>query len=393
MNLFYFCSDFYPSGTGFAVSFTNFIQYVFDSKKIKHVYIFTNNENVEIPEYITGRVSLIKFSSRGELRLARVFKSSKLLDIFSSLKYKTISQQLNSIGVGCDDIFFYEEFYFGNLKKYLKGKYDNRHIIRVHGTMPEFVTFDKSNKYREIFFRQAFDSDEKFTVATTSVFYIKFINQYLLKNKYDLIKKVNYIVLPNSVYGGIDVEHMVKKESDSINFLQLGRMDNGGYFQKGFDDTLKAFKYLEAKWDEPKNINLITIGDGEVRNEFQKSMTSLKNIKCTHYTSLKNTQVREMIFNADVILLPSRCEGMSMFAVEAISLGKPIITTRNTGVDDICIEGVNSLKFDAYNYVELANLIEAVSDNPGMLHDLSSGSFKISLTNEAILKSNIEAFL
>ncbi|MGY0159568.1 glycosyltransferase family 4 protein [Edwardsiella tarda] len=375
------------------MSFTNFIQYVFDSKKIKHVYIFTNNENVEIPEYLTGRVSLIKFSSRGELRLARVFKSSKLLDIFSSLKYKTISQQLNSIGVGRDDIFFYEEFYFGNLKKYLKGKYDNRHIIRVHGTMPEFVTFDKSNKYREIFFRQAFDSDEKFTVATTSVFYIKFINQYLLKNKYDLIKRVNYIVLPNSVYGGIDVEHMVKKESDSINFLQLGRMDKGGYFQKGFDDTLKAFKYLEAKWDEPKNINLITIGDGEVRSEFQKSMTFLKNIKCTHYTSLKNTQVREMIFNADVILLPSRCEGMSMFAVEAISLGKPIITTRNTGVDDICIEGVNSLKFDAYNYVELANLIEAVSDNPGMLHDLSNGSFKISLTNEAILKSNIEAFL
>lgn len=396
MKLYYFCSDFYPSGTGFAVSFTNFIQYLLDTDKYEHVFLFTTNDKAILPECFQHKVSLIKFNSRGELKLARVFKSTKILDFYSLVKYRHISKIIDSEWNSPNDIFFYEEFYFGNLKKYLKKKFPtNQHVVRVHGTMPEFVTFDGNNKFRRILFQQAFNDKDKINIATTTSFYIKFINKYLFDGQYDKLGNVNYIFLPNSIHPEFNriSPPKIKENKNALTLLQLGRMDRGGYFQKGFDDTLKALKYLESKKCLINRIKLVTIGSGSEKNIFLQQTKNLKQIKSDHYDNLKNEQVRQLIIEADVILLPSRCEGMSMFAVEAIALGKPIITTNNTGVDDICIEGLNSFKFDMYNYIDYAQIIQKIDQSPNVLNEMGIQSLKISELNSNKLIANIESFL
>ncbi|CUJ90876.1 MULTISPECIES: glycosyltransferase family 4 protein [Enterobacteriaceae] len=400
MKLYYICSDFYPSGTGFAISFTNFIQFILDSNKFEHITILTTNSKASLPENFNERVSLQTFDVRGELKLARYFRSSILLDLYSIFKYRRILHMLKCCCIKSDDVFFYEEFYFGNLYKYLKRRFPcNKHIIRVHGTMPEFVTFDRSNRYRKILFKQALElknnRENKITIATTTSFYIDFINTHILKNQYGTICNVDYIFLPNSIYSNKNIPQTQKSEnmSNSLTLLQLGRMDKGGYFQKGFDDTIKALNYINSDVFLSHRIRLVTIGSGEKKKYFKDKMRDLKNIAFEHYENINNEAVNDLIMQADVILLPSRCEGMSMFAVEAISLGKPIITTRNTGVDDICIEGVNSLKFDMFNYVEYAQAIEKIIKEPHLIRQMGYNAFAVSKENEKKLKANIEAFL
>ncbi|WP_104041422.1 glycosyltransferase family 4 protein, partial [Vibrio hyugaensis] len=361
MKLFYFCSDFYPSGTGFAVSFTNFIQYVIDSEKYDEIIIFTTNVDAELPdEFKIHNVKLEYFSSIGELKIARIFKSKIILDLFSKVRFSQLLKLIKTYEVSSDDSFFYEEFYFGNLKKIIQNKYsENKHTIRVHGTMPEFVTFDASNHYRKIFFEQAFSGP--LNVATTTSFYIDFINDNLLDRQYDRIKNINYLILPNAIHPSLMKEDEKHNKSQlfgkKIRLLQLGRMDDGGYFQKGFEDTLRALDFLSQK-TRLNNIRLDIIGSGSKSSEFDSLVKFLSIDDIKRHDKLKNNEVRELIELADIILLPSRCEGMSMFAVEAITMGKALITTKNTGLKDICIDGFNCLKFEAFNYIQYSEAIE-----------------------------------
>ncbi|MCG3813614.1 glycosyltransferase family 4 protein [Photobacterium damselae] len=391
MKLFYFCSDFYPSGTGFAVSFVNFIQYVIDENKYEHIYIYCLNDDAVLPDCFLGKATLIKFDYRGELRLAKLTKSRVVLDLYANIKYKKLYKSLCSFDIADEDSIFYEEFYFGNLKNYLSKKFKkNKHIIRVHGTMPEFVMFDGNNYFRKILFEQAIKT--KLVIATTTTFYISFLNKHLFEDKYSLIKNIDYIILPNSIHNEflqLPSKNQTKNDRGSLKLLQLGRMDEGGYFQKGFSDTIKALLYLENSDECNDGYVLTVIGSGVMSKDFLEQAKKLKKTKIEYFSSLPNSEVREKIINTDVVLLPSRCEGMSMFAVEALSLGKAIITTKNSGVKDICLNDVNALLFDVYDYVAYAKLLSKIYNNRELISKFESNCSTIYNENEIKLKSGI----
>lgn len=55
--------------------------------------------------------------------------------------------------------------------------------------------------------------------------------------------------------------------------------------------------------------------------------------------------------------MPSRCEGMSMFATEGIYKGKAIIFTAKNGLRDYLKNGINGIQIEEYDYTDMANAI------------------------------------
>ena len=96
---------------------------------------------------------------------------------------------------------------------------------------------------------------------------------------------------------------------------------------------------------------------------------------------IKNNKVKEIELQSDIILLPSRCEGMSMFATEAIAAGKPLIGTSGNGLEILCENGYNGYLVSEYDYIRMAEAIIRLCSSKELLLTMSDNSQKLYFKN------------
>ena len=371
-NLFYVAPQFYPNPTGFGVAFTNLIKFIVRKKYFTSIYVITTEHNAKIPEELNSicKLKIVKVSGSKYISHLPLFMA-KILSIYIM---RNLIKFIKNINVEKDDVFFYEEFVMGHFKYALEKKFpNNKHIIRVHGTFPEFTAHYKDLKQRKILFDLAVSADRT-SIATTTNFYIDYLNKYYFKESYDLIQNINYYILPNAL---IDIKPsvIIPKNDTKLKLFQLGRMDKVGAFQKGFIDTVKALQYIESIYpDISKKIYFELVGDGEESKVIEKELEKLKIIQFNYSKSKTNTEVLSLLETSDVILMPSRCEGMSMFATESLYKGKPIIFTSNNGLRDYLYDNINGFNITEYDYTELANAIIKYYNQPEKIEEHSENN-------------------
>lgn len=122
-------------------------------------------------------------------------------------------------------------------------------------------------------------------------------------------------VIPN----GVDCEGIRKLAGSAVphggvEILSVGRFTN----QKNFETSIKAFKPL-CKNDVYYRI----IGDGEQAELLRDEIGSNSNIQLLGLRT--RNQVFQRINNADLVVMPSRWEGLSIFLMEAMALRKPLM--------------------------------------------------------------------
>jgi len=155
-------------------------------------------------------------------------------------------------------------------------------------------------------------------------------------------------------------------------------MDDNGFLQKGFQDTLQALFLIENLIGEKaKSIKVTFIGKGNKVKDFTKDLNKLKHVSYDFFESLPNTEVKEKTKESDVVLMPSRFEGMSMFATECLSLGKAFIFTNDGGMRDMIFDNVNGISIRPFDYVQMANAVMAFMKNKNMVADFSKASLDI----------------
>lgn len=108
--------------------------------------------------------------------------------------------------------------------------------------------------------------------------------------------------------------------------------------EKGLFDLLKAFKTLA---EEMGDVHLIFVGDGPDANELKELASSCKQI---HFTGFVNNAADYLSF-ADIFVLPSYREGLSVSAIEAQAFGVPSILSDIGGNVEISENGNNALLF------------------------------------------------
>ncbi len=355
-RLVYICPTFFPKPTGFAIAFTNIIKAIEKKGYFDEVHIFSTDDGLEVPDELQSICSIKKYRVRGREKVAKLpnwackMAVPKILSGFLG--------DISKLSPGQNDVFMYEEFGVGFEMYLLKNSYpESKHFLRVHGTFPEFTACFSGLAHRRRYVDYALLDGETNIVSTTN-FYFGYLNEYFLDRSYDKQQMVNYYLLPNLIVDEILMTDKVELSNEKITLIQLGRMDKLGVFQKGFFDTVRALRYIESSRPElAKKLRIIMIGGGDDASRVDEQLAMLKLVEVVRHERCSNDKVKAYVNESDLVLMPSRCEGMSMFATEALSLGKPIIFTAKNGLRDYLIDGYNGLSMEEFDYSELANNI------------------------------------
>ncbi|WP_022670503.1 glycosyltransferase [Hippea alviniae] len=175
--------------------------------------------------------------------------------------------------------------------------------------------------------------------------------------KRDLI--LNFGIKPNIIHvipNPIDIENIKSKSAckDSLlrygdrRLLFVGRME----YQKGCDLLIKSLSLMK------KDYHLYIIGDGKDKNSVISLADSLNVKKRVHLLGFKTNPYKYMS-QADLLILPSRYEGLPNVVLEANACGIPVVAFGCPGgTVDVIKNGVNGFLAKCEDTYDLANTVE-----------------------------------
>lgn len=155
----------------------------------------------------------------------------------------------------------------------------------------------------------------------------------------------------------------VKKTAKSkfpINIVFAGRLIE----RKGLETLIKTMVLLRKKYPE---LHLWVLGDGPYKENLESQIKVnhlLENVTLKGHTN----RVFEYFRMADICVFPSyEKEGLMGVVLEAMLAGKPVITTKNNGSEDVIRNGVNGILVEPRSERQLAEAIDKILTDP-ILH-------------------------
>lgn len=187
---------------------------------------------------------------------------------------------------------------------------------------------------------------------------IIFISDYERNYFEDLISRTEFKKLKNLITiknGAIDryVEFEAIKPSPH-SLIYLGRLEE----YKGIRELIAGFSQVAEKFPEAK---LHIYGTGPLSDFCQKHSSS-KII----YHGFTDEPLKK-ISEAEIFILPSYIEGLSLSLIDATMLGKAIITTNIDGNPEVVEDQRNGLLIPAKDSDALARAIEKLLSNPKLV--------------------------
>lgn len=110
-------------------------------------------------------------------------------------------------------------------------------------------------------------------------------------------------------------------------------------FEKGQDILLRAFARILQNFPQ---CQLIVLGDGPSRSELEKIARELKIEEKIHFKAHDN-QILDYYHAIDLLVLPSRSEGLPNVLLEAMSFSVPVISSDVGAVSEVIRHGENGL--------------------------------------------------
>ena len=163
-----------------------------------------------------------------------------------------------------------------------------------------------------------------------------------------LNKSVGNIYVSKSIKDEFVFSKYVKNRTEVIeNIVSLKRVVNGAqenlseHYDIGFfgrlteqKDPIRFLKILKAVTDEMSNISAVMVGksDGSLDDEIKKFLReNPMNVKLVGFQE----NPYKFMNNCKIIIMPSKWEGFGLTAVEAMLLGKPVLSTSAGGLKDV----------------------------------------------------------
>ncbi|OWY69500.1 hypothetical protein B7486_20825 [cyanobacterium TDX16] len=146
---------------------------------------------------------------------------------------------------------------------------------------------------------------------------------------------------------------------DALVFGFTGRLTH----QKNPELLLKAFHNL----NHPQSYLLI-VGTGELLDTLKQTTNSR-----IIFTG-ERTDVPDLLRVFDIFVLPSRYEGLSLAAIEAMAASLPIICTRTFGASALVIEGANGFIIESENLLELVDVMRKLAASSTLRQSMSRAS-------------------
>ncbi|MEN8258766.1 MAG: glycosyltransferase family 4 protein [Thermodesulfobacteriota bacterium] len=170
------------------------------------------------------------------------------------------------------------------------------------------------------------------------------------------------------LHNAVDVASPMPMSGSSRSLRQTAEMPDGckivvsvGRFspEKGMDVLLEAFALLI---DQVEDVQLLLVGEGQEMTAMEEQVCRLGLTGRVHFPGFSETP-GDFVAEADVVVLPSRSEGIPNVVLEAMAMGKPVVATAVGGVPEIIEDGISGRLVPAEHPSLLARgLAEVLSD-------------------------------
>lgn len=167
---------------------------------------------------------------------------------------------------------------------------------------------------------------------------------------------------------------------------------------KGIDVLAEAATLLLKGWTDDLNIaapNFCVAGSGPEKAiliDFIKGEGITDRFKIIGYAPLIAPWYKE----CDIAVMPSRAEASAVVALEAMSLGKPVVATRVGGIPEVVIDGETGLLVDPDEPHELANAIRRLLLDPALARRMgAAGALRVRehFTEKQMVDAYIDLFI
>lgn len=188
------------------------------------------------------------------------------------------------------------------------------------------------------------------------------INYYQLvalpESNFPVFLMIARVIKDKGIYEYIEAARLIKKEFPKVRFLLVGFLDS----------------------------NPTAISKGELA-------ALIGDAPGVEYLG-KMDDVRDVIKTSSVYVLPSYAEGIPRSTLEAMSMGRPVITTDAPGCRETVVEGVNGFLVPVKNVEKLADAMKKYILNPGLMLKMGKESrrlveekYDVNKVNKTILGS------
>ena len=212
------------------------------------------------------------------------------------------------------------------------------------------------------------------------VFFQNQDDQLLFKDK-NIINNIQSIVINGS---GVNLMHFYYSESypETLTFLMIGRLLK----DKGIYEYIEAAKQIKAIYSKI-TFNLV----GWIDNN--PSSISAEELKAWCDEGLVNflgklDDVRDSLKTCSVFVLPSYREGTPRSVLEAMSMGRSVITTDAPGCRDTVVHGENGYLVSVKSVDQLVETMKKFIDDPILMHDFGKKSREIAEEKYDVYKVN-----
>lgn len=186
---------------------------------------------------------------------------------------------------------------------------------------------------------------------------VMFVNQddpaYLISKK---------IIAPEKVFlmkgVGIDTQvwHPEPKTDEGLRVTMIARAIK----HKGVVEFIEAANQLSQKFPD---VTFQFVGSPDNGNRFSLSETFMQNQSSLHYLGHQDN-IRHILSQSDIFVLPSYREGLPRTSMEAASMGLPIVTTDVVGCRETVEDGINGFIVPPQEFKTLALSIEKLLRDP-----------------------------
>ncbi|MCA1658963.1 MAG: glycosyltransferase [Verrucomicrobiaceae bacterium] len=158
-----------------------------------------------------------------------------------------------------------------------------------------------------------------------------------------------------------------RERSERLRFLTLGSFEP----RKGHDVLGDAIRRLDAATRARCRFKMAgRVLDDAFYKALQDRVAVLDNVDLIE--ALNHSTALTLLNDADVVVLPSRDETMPIVILEAMGLGKAVISTDVGGVREWLRDGINGLLVEKENPEALARAMASCADTPELVERLAN---------------------
>lgn len=204
-----------------------------------------------------------------------------------------------------------------------------------------------------------------------------------------ILKNQKYKITPGSGINTNRFEFSIPNDK-KLNFVFVGRLIEA----KGIHIFIKAAEAIKEIYDD---VEFVVVGGSDKNNPnsiSEQEIDLLKRKGVVNFTGRVNNVI-DILKNCSVFVLPSMYrEGIPRSILEALSIGRPIITTDNVGCRETVIKDYNGILIEKNNSLELIEAINFFCENRNKIIEYGKNSrklaeqkFDVKIVNDIMIES------